>query len=164
MEEERKMTNNDKQVLITREGLNELKSEHEELTKQKRPVIVGRLTNSRQDGDLAENSEYIQAKEELSFIDGRINELEEVINKASIINGSHKNCGCVALGCKVTVKSSTGEQHLFHLVGEWEADPAVKKISHTSPLGKSLLGKKVGEKIEVEAPAGKIIYTILKID
>lgn len=158
------MTNNDEQILITQEGLDGLKSEHEELTKQKRPVIVDRLSNSRQDGDLAENSEYTQAKEELSFIDGRISELEEVINKASIISGSHKNCGCVVLGCKVMVKSSTGGQHLFYLVGEWEADPAVKKISHTSPLGKSLLGKKVGEKFEVMAPAGKIIYTVLKID
>lgn len=160
----RKMTNNDEQILITREGLDELKSEHEELTKQKRPVIVDRLTNSRQDGDLAENSEYVQAKEELSFIDGRISQLEEVINKASIISGNHKNCARIVLGCKVTVKSSNSGQHLFHLVGEWEADPAVKKISHTSPLGKSLLGKKVGEKIEVEAPVGKITYTILKID
>jgi len=158
------MINNNEQILITKEGLNELKNEYEELTKQKRPVIVDRLTNSRQDGDLAENSEYTQAKEELSFIDGRISELEEVINKASVISGSHKNCDCIALGCKVIVKSSTGGQYLFHLVGEWEADPAVKKISHTSPLGKSLLGKKVGEKIEVEAPAGKIVYTVLKID
>jgi transcription elongation factor GreA len=158
------MTISEEQILITQEGLDKLKSEYEELTKQKRPVIVDRLTNSRQDGDLAENSEYSQAKEELSFIDGRINELEEVINKASIISGSHKNCGSIALGCKVTVKSSSGGSHLFHLVGEWEADPAVKKISHTSPLGKSLLGKKVGEIIEVEAPVGKIVYTILKID
>lgn len=158
------MTNNDEQILITQEGLNELKSEHEELTKQKRPVIVDRLSNSRQDGDLAENSEYIQAKEELSFIDGRISELEEVINKASVISGSHNGCSVVSLGCKVTVKSSTGGQHLFQLVGEWEADPLIKKISHTSPLGKSLLGKKVGEKFAVEAPVGRIIYTVVKID
>jgi len=158
------MNNNDEQILITQEGLNELRSEYDELVKAKRPEIVERVSGSRQAGDLAENSEYIQAKEELSFVDGRISELEEVINKAKLINGKHTKCQCIGLGCKVTVKTDGGGQHLFHLVGEWEANPATKKISNTSPLGKSLLGKKVGQKIEVEAPVGKIVYTIVKID
>lgn len=95
-------------------------------------------------------------------MDGRINELEEVINRAVVV-GKKRQCQEVALGCQVTVKARTKE-HIFHLVGEWEADPIEKKISHKSPLGQSLLGKKVGEKAEVDAPAGRIVYTVVKID
>lgn len=158
------MVANEDQILLTPEGLEGLKKEYQHLMEEKRPVVVERLSGSRQTGDLTENTEYIHAKEELSFIDGRISELEEVINKAILINGKHGKCQCVNLGCKITVQTHDGKEHLFHLVGEWEADPAVKKISHNSPLGKSLIGKKVGDSIEVEAPVGKITYTITKID
>lgn len=159
------MNNNDEKILITQEGLDKLKKEYQGLIENKRPTIVERLTNSRQDGDLAENSEYIQAKEELSFIEGRISELEEVINRASVIHPNHNGEDAVYLGCEVTVKANTvNESLVFRLVGEWEADPLVKKISHTSPLGKSLIGKKVGDSFEVEAPVGKITYRVLKIN
>lgn len=156
-------SNNDK-IILTQEGLVALKNEHRHLLEEKRPSVVERLSESRQAGDLAENSEYTQAREELSFIDGRISELEEVLEKATLIKKS--NCGNqkVDLGCKVTVSLNGNKTQIFYLVGDWEADPMAQKISLTSPLGKSLLGRKVGEKIEIEVPAGKVIYTIIKIN
>jgi len=89
--------------------------------------------------------------------------LEKIINNVLIIDDGHDNCQEIKLGCKVTVKSDKGER-IFHLVGEWEANPAEAKISHQSPLGQSLLGRKLGEKVEFDAPAGKIVYTVTKID
>ena len=150
-------------ILFTAEGLEALKKEYRELVEVKRPAVVERLSEARLSGDLAENSEYTQAKEELSFIDGRISELEEILKKAVAAKTDHRQCSQVGLGCRVTVKDSAGET-VFWVVGEWEADPAQKKISYTSPLGKGLLGKKVGDEVEVEVPAGKLVYTITKIE
>lgn len=158
------MNNNRESILITKEGFQALKEEHLTLTKVKRPVIVGRLTESRQGGDLAENSEYLQAKEELAFIDGRISELEEVLKKAVLVVVKTGPRNKVDLGCRVTLIAKDKKEQIFHLVGEWEADPVKQKISHTSPLGKLLLGRKVGEEFEFEAPVGKITYKILKIE
>jgi len=155
-------TDKDK-ILLTHTGFEAIKKEYQELIEIKRPKIVERLADTRQAGDLAENSGYIQAREELSFIDGRIGELEEILKKAVLVENDHQKCYQVGLGCKVTVKNSSGE-HVFWVVGEWEADPVQKKISYTSPLGKSLLGKKVGEQVELEVPAGKLVYTITKIE
>ena len=100
------------------------------------------------------------------MLDGRISELGEVLKTAKVVDdkkaANGKSLG-VDVGKKVTV-SVGGGKHIFEIVGEWEADPASKKISHESPLGLALMGKKVGDEVEVEAPAGKIIYEILKID
>ena len=150
-------------ILFTAEGLEALKKEYRELVEVKRPAVVERLSEARQSGDLSENSEYSQAKEELSFIDGRINEIEEILKKAVVAKNDHWQCDQVGLGCRVTVKNSEGED-IFWVVGEWEANPAQKKISYTSPLGKGLFGKKVGDEVEVEVPAGKLVYTITKIE
>jgi len=157
------MDNLNDRIPLTKNGLEELKKEYEELVKVKRPELVERLSSSRKIGDMAEENEYTQAKQELAFIDGRISELEEVISRAMLIDGGHGNCQEIKLGCKVTVKNASKE-HVFHLVGEWEANPSESRISHQSPLGHSLLGKKVGEKVDFQAPAGRIIYTIVKID
>jgi transcription elongation factor GreA len=155
-------TNQDR-IPLTKEGLENLKKEYQQLVEIRRPQAVVRMASSRKVGDLTEESEYTQAKQELDFIDGRISELDDVINKAIIIDENHGNCPEVKLGCRVTVQAGKDE-YIFHLVGEWEADPAEAKISHQSPLGQSLLGKKIGNKVEVKAPAGKIVYTIIKID
>lgn len=150
-----------KKIYLTKEGLEEQQKEYDELTKVKRPEILARLTAARNMGDLSENAEYTVAREELSFLDGRIDELEEVLKQVVIINNNHSNV--IKLGS--TVKVNTGKDNEeFTVVGEWEADPKEKKISHESPLGKALIGKKVGEKVEVEAPAGKIVYTIEHIN
>ena len=151
-------------VKLTKQGLEALKAELKELTEVKRPYLVDRLSNARNQGDLAENSDYQSAKEELEFLDGRIDELEGVIKNASVVSNGHSNGKSgVGLGTKVTVKSN-GRETVFDIVGEWEADPMNKKIAHDSPLGAALLGKKVGEKAEVEAPAGKVMYEILAIE
>lgn len=159
------MTPNNEDVFLTKEGLEELKKELKELTEKRKPDLIKRVARARDFGDLTENAEYTNAREELSFVEGRIAELEELMVKAKIIEednckNQHKTVG---LGCKVTVKVD-GQKHIFTVVGEWEADPTNKKISHSSPLGKALLGKKKGEKVEVEAPAGKLTYTIIAID
>lgn len=146
-----------KKIYLTKDGLAELKREHEELTKVKRPEVLNRVSQARNMGDLSENAEYNVAREELSFIDGRIDELEELLKQAVLI--SNGKSSTIKLGSKVKVNTGKAKEE-FILVGEWEADPREKKISHESPLGKALLGKKVGEKAEVEAPAGRIIYTI----
>ncbi len=155
-------TNQDK-IPLTKQGLENLKKEYQELMEVRRPQAVVRMASSRKVGDMVEESEYTQAKQDLDFIDGRISELDEVITKAMIIDENHVSCPEIKLGCKVTVQAGKNE-YVFHLVGEWEADPAEAKISHQSPLGQSLLGKKIGDKVEVEAPVGKIVYTIVKID
>ena len=150
-----------KKIYLTREGLEDLKREYEELTKTKRPEILDRVSAARNMGDLSENAEYTVAREELSFIDGRIDELDELLKQAVLISNNHSST--IKLGSTVKVNTNDGKE-VFTLVGEWEADPKEKKISHESPLGKALLGKKVGEKVEVEAPAGKIVYTIEAIN
>ncbi len=154
------MGNNQKMVL-TKDGLEELKTELEQLTVHKRPEVVKRLSDARDLGDLSENSEYAAAKQDLAFIDGRITELEEIIHGAKVVTSHGKKQ--VDVGCKVTLHLN-GKRDIFTVVGEWEADPTNKKISHSSPLGKALLGKKVGDKVEVEAPAGKVMYRILEIE
>ncbi len=148
-------------IKLTQEGLDALKVELKDLKEVKRPKLVDRLANARSQGDLSENSDYQSAKEELEFLDGRIEELEDVIKKASVT--PIKKNGGIDVGTKVTVKVGTNKV-IFDIVGEWEADPINKKISHESPLGKALFGKKVGEKVEVEAPAGKIQYEIVAVE
>lgn len=151
-----------KKIYITKDGLAELKSEYQDLVKVKRPEVVERVAQAREMGDLSENSEYHAAKENLALIDGRIEELAEIIKMAEVIEDSGTGGKTVQIGSKVTVKIN-GKEEVFTLVGEWEADPHEKKISHESPLGKALMGKSIGEKIEVAAPAGKIQYTIAKV-
>lgn len=150
-----------KKIYLTKDGLSELKKEYEELTLVKRPDVLARVSAARNLGDLSENAEYSAAREDLSFIDGRIDELEELLKQAIIISESHQN-HMIKLGSKVTLHHK-GKKEVYTVVGEWEADPTEKKISHKSPLGVALMGKRVGEQVEVEAPAGKILYTIKSI-
>jgi len=152
-----------KKIYLTKEGLEELKSEYEDLIKVKRPDILERVSQARSMGDLSENAEYVAAREELSFIDGRVDELEELVKQAVLIQENHaKGNHVVKLGSTVTVNVK-GKKEIFTVVGEWEADPKERKISHESPLGKALIGKRVGEKVEVEAPAGTLAYTIVSV-
>ena len=148
---------------LTKSGWDTLKNELDELLNVKRPKLVERLAYARSNGDLSENSDYQSAKEELEFLDGRIDELEEVLQKASVVPDTKAGSSGVGVGTKVTVKVN-GKETVFNIVGEWEADPVNKKISHDSPLGLALLGKNIGDTAEVEAPAGKIVYEILAIE
>lgn len=154
-----------KKIYLTKEGLEELKKEYGELSKTKRPDVLSRVSQARSMGDLSENAEYVAARDELSFIDGRIDELEELLKQAVLIveSTSKSSNHVIKLGSKVTLNVK-GKKEIFMVVGEWEADPKDKKISHESPLGKALIGKRIGEKVEVEAPAGKVIYTIVSVN
>lgn len=153
-----------KKIFVTKSGLKDLKKELEDLEKVKRPQVLVRVSSAREMGDLSENSEYTTAREELSLIDGRVEELSDMLKKVEIIDEvmAARRTSSVQLGSKVTVQVNGKKEH-FELVGEWEADPHEKKISHESPLGRALLGKSVGEKIEVEAPSGKITYSVVEI-
>lgn len=152
------MTN---QFLITKAGFTQLQAELDDLVSVKRPALVERLSLARSMGDLAENSDYQSAKEELGFLDGQIAELEELVKNAKVVQPA--NNSQVDLGHAVTVKVNAA-QVKFQIVGEWEAKPAERKISSSSPLGQALLGKKIGESVEVDAPAGKIMYTVVGIE
>ncbi len=153
-----------KKIFVTKQGLEELKEELHDLEKVKRPQVLERVSQARAMGDLSENSEYTAAREELSLIDGRIEELADMLKRVEIIDEEQaaQRTSAVQLGSTVTVKIN-GKKEVFEVVGEWEADPQEKKISHESPLGMALMGKALNEKIEVEAPAGKIIYHIVEI-
>lgn len=148
-------------IFLTKEGLEKLKKEYQELINIKLPGIIERVSRAREMGDLTENSDYQSACEEQSFMEDRINELSQVLYLAKIKKSKTKNK--VDIGSKVMLHDGK-KHHEFMLVGEWEADPVYKKISSRSPLGKALFGKKIGDKIEVEAPVGKIIYEVLKIE
>ncbi len=151
---------NDK-IQFTSAGLAEIQAELEELKNQKLTGVIERVARARDFGDLSENAEYHAAKEELAFIEGRIEELESIVGKAVVATPT-KSKDSVDIGRRVTVEVD-GTDHTYEIVGEWEADPLKKKISHTSPLGQALVGKKKGEQVEFEAPAGKVIYKIKKV-
>jgi transcription elongation factor GreA len=153
-----------KQAQITKVGFEALKKELDGLVNTKRPSVVERLEYARGQGDLTENVEYQTAREELDFLDGRIDELREVIENAKVVNGGKSGkLSQVDVGTKVTV-GVNGSKHIYEIVGEWEADPVNKRISPESPLGQALVGKKVGEAATVEAPAGKVMYKVLAIE
>jgi transcription elongation factor GreA len=153
---------NNKKIYLTKEGLEELKREYDELIKVKRPNVLEHVSQARNMGDLSENAEYVASREELTFVDGRIDELEVILKQAVVIRDTKTTVHAIKLGSTVTLHVN-GKKEIFTVVGEWEADPENKKISHESPLGKVLLGKKVGEKVQVEAPAGKITYSIISV-
>lgn len=152
---------NNKKIYLTQKGLDDLKKEFEDMQNKRRPEVVERLSAAREMGDLSENAEYTAAREELSFIDGRLDELESLLKQVEIISDEHATQS-VGLGSQVVIKIKDKEE-TFTVVGEWEADPVEKKISHESPLGKALIGKAVGEEIHVEAPAGTMTYKVVSI-
>lgn len=148
-------------VYLTKEGLGKLKEELKELVEIRRSEIAQKIKEAREMGDISENAAYDSARQEQAFTEGRISELEEIIKNAKVSEKGKKDAVCV--GCKVTVHIE-GNREEFHIVGPLEADPAGKKISHESPLGAALMGKKVGDKVEVSVPVGKVIYTILRVE
>lgn len=152
---------NDEKIFLTREGFEKLQKEHQELVNEKRKEVALRIQKAREQGDLSENAEYDSARESQAQIEGRILGLEELLKRAQVVKkvkGEKK----VEVGAKVKVHLE-GQNQEFYIVGALEADPGAGKISHESPLGQALLGKKVGDKINVETPAGKVTYKILEI-
>lgn len=150
------------EVTLTQEGYDELISELKQIKEDKLPKGIERVATARSFGDLSENSEYHSAREDLSFLEGRVTELEALVAKAKVIKHKKGKQSEITVGSTVTVHVGK-TKHVYQIVGEWEANPKEKKISEDSPLGKGLLGKKIGEEIEVEAPAGKINYKVADI-
>ncbi|MBP9700554.1 transcription elongation factor GreA [Candidatus Woesebacteria bacterium] len=148
-------------VILTQEGYDEIVAELTDFKNNKLQVAIDRVATARSFGDLSENSEYHAAREDLAFMEGRIAELEQLLSKAKVIKAK-KGRSSVGVGSTVTVHIGK-IKHTYQIVGEWEANPAEKKISESSPLGKALLGKKEGEELEVDAPAGKIKYKVASI-
>lgn len=150
-----------KKFILTKEGLEALKTEYESLTNVKRPQVTQRIRRAREFGDLAENSEYDAAKEEQTLIETRITALEDVLKKAQIITPTKKT-DFIIIGSTVVVEMND-EVHEFAIVGSMEADPSKNKISNESPVGKALLGLKVGETIEVAVGPVKSKIKVLEI-
>lgn len=145
---------------LTSEGIAALKAELAELTTNKRGEIAERLKEAKADGDLSENAMYDAARDDQSFVEGRIAEIEHILKHAIVI--TTKAGGTVALGSKVHVELEQGEQH-YTIVGSTEANPDEGKISDQSPIGRALLGKKAGDEVEVEVPSGVITYKIKNV-
>lgn len=146
---------------LSEEGLEKLKQELHELKTTKRHEIAARLEHAKSLGDLSENAEYQETKEEQELMEQRIAELEERVREAVVMHKPTKT-DSVRVGSTVVVSSSRGED-TYSILGSEEADPGRGKISNESPLGKAFLGKKVGDKVEVHAPAGAIVYMITEI-
>lgn len=150
-----------KQYHLTPEGLAELKAELAELV-SRRSEIAEEIASARSQGDLAENAEYHEAKEEQGRNEGRIEEIENILANSEVIE-TPKDDNKVRLGSKVELKSEDNKVKEFQIVGTVEADPLNGKISDESPIGQALLGKKVGEEVEIKTPAETATYKIADI-
>lgn len=147
-------------VYLSKEGLKKLKDELHHLKTEKRREVAFRIEKAKELGDLSENAEYHEAKEQLSFVEGRIMELKSLIPRAVLIGAAQSDS--VAVGSKVLV-GCEGREKSFTIVGSQEADPLGGLISNESPTGQALLGCKVGEDVEVKIPSGTVRYTIKSI-
>lgn len=143
---------------LTKEGFERLKKELERLKKEERIKVAQQLEEAISFGDLSENAAYDEAKEEQAILEGKIVEIENTINNAIIIK-TPKDNGFIDIGSKVTIEGNNLE-NTFLIVGEEEASPIEKRISHKSPIGKALLGKKVGDKVKIQTPGGVTEYEV----
>ena len=155
-----------RESLITPEGLEKLKAELEELQTVRRREVAERIKEAREFGDIAENSEYDDAKNEQAMLEQRIAQMEERVRRAIVIDKDQVDTGVVSVGVKVHVKDQkTGDSRKFQLVGSAEANPAEHKLSNESPIGKALLGAKKNEVVTVETPRGpKKKFKVTKIE
>ena len=149
---------------MTAEGLARLEEELKHLRSQERPAVIRAIAEARAHGDLSENTEYHAARERQSFIEGRIAELETIIPSSEVIDISKLSGNQVRFGAKVTVLDEETEQEkTYRIVGQYEADMKDGSISISSPLAKALIGKKVGDSVEVPAPGGARAYEITAV-
>lgn len=150
---------------LTKDGYQKLQDELDYLRKVKRQEVAERLHEAMEGGELIENAEYEAAKNEQAFVEGRIQELDALLASAKIIedNGTKKRSDGVQLGSKVTIKEGNFEPEVFTIVGIAEANPREGKISNESPIGKAILGHKIGDSVKVETPGGTYTVKILKI-
>lgn len=152
----------DEPIYLTKEGLENLKKELKELKEVRMPEVSKEIQTARDFGDISENVAYDTAKQEQARVEGKISELEDILKHAKVKNNT-EDTSIVDIGSTVTVHIDGNEMQL-QIVGAVEADPTKRKISHESPIGAALLGKKVGEKVTISAPIGEAIYTITSIN
>ncbi|MEA2056312.1 MAG: transcription elongation factor GreA [Patescibacteria group bacterium] len=150
-----------KKIKLTKKGYEDLKQELDTLVNDKLPKVVDRISKAREKGDLSENSEYQSALEDKDIINARISEIEDVLEKAEVVNKTTSKTK-IGIGSQVKVhlKDKPKQEMSFTIVGQYEGDADEGKISTDSPLGEALLDKKVGEEAIVDAPAGEIVYIV----
>ncbi|PBB06818.1 transcription elongation factor GreA [Salimicrobium humidisoli] len=154
----------EKSFYMTEEGKKNLESELHELKTEKRKEVVERIKTARDFGDLSENSEYDAAKDEQAFVESRIQQIENMIRNAVIIENTSDNPDVVTLGKSVTFQElPDGDEEEYTIVGSAEADPFEGKISNESPMAQSLLGKEIGDKVTVQTPAGDLKVKIISV-
>lgn len=153
----------DKPVLITRDGLRKIEEEHEELVGSRRREIAERIKHARDFGDIAENAEYTEAKNEQSLVEGRIQTLEAILRNAVVIEDATRQPGIVGVGASVKVSDDEGDEE-YSIVGPAEADPLKGMISNESPLGRALLGKRAGDEVEWSSPSGTSRLKIVAVN
>ena len=150
-----------KKAFMTREGYDRLKKELDHLKSVRRKEVAQRISEAKDFGDISENSEYEEAKNEQAFMEGRIAELEKILKVAQIKDKCENNLH-VEVGCQVILQDH-GQEEVYSIVGSAETDPGAGKISIESPIGNALMGRSVGEKVFVRTPSGEVEYTIKEI-
>jgi transcription elongation factor GreA len=155
----------DREVILTEEGYARLREEIEYLSSDKRREVAERIKEAREFGDIAENSEYDDAKNEQAQLEYRIQSLEQKLRNARVVDTEHVSTETVSIGARVTLKDvKTKATHEYSIVGSAEADPRNGRLSNESPVGRALLGKRKGEKVTVPAPRGALQYQVVKIE
>lgn len=155
------MENSNEELLLTKDGLEKLENELSHLRTVKRKEIAARIKEAISYGDITDNSEYEDAKNEQAFIEGRIITLEKMLRRARLLEKDENSGSLISLGSTVTLRDlNLNQDYEYTIVSTAEADPAEKKISNESPVGKAILGLTVGEQVEVKAPAGTFSYRI----
>ncbi|EOC99775.1 transcription elongation factor GreA [Caldisalinibacter kiritimatiensis] len=155
----------EKEVILTSEGLKKVENELEYLKTVKRKEVAERIKQAIAFGDISENSEYDEAKNEQAQVEERIAKLEKMLRYAKVIDAADISVDVVSVGSRVTVKDEEFNEEIeYTIVGSAEADPYEAKISNESPVGKALIGRKVGDVVEVQVPDGVIKYEVLKIE
>jgi transcription elongation factor GreA len=152
-------------IPMTKNGHVELSKELENLKKVQRPNVIAAISEARAHGDLSENAEYHAAKEQQSFIEGRIQELESVLGRADIIDPTSLNGNTVRFGATVKIADEdTDEETTYQIVGDYEADIEKKRLSLSSPVSRAMIGKSVGDSVSVTTPKGAKDYEILEVE
>jgi transcription elongation factor GreA len=159
-----KLPNNEKETILTQSGFRKLEEELEYLKSIRRKEVAERIKQAKEFGDLNENAEYDDAKNEQAFVEGRILQIEQMLRNARVIDSHETAPDAVTVGSTVRLREAAGGDEIsYTIVGTAEADPLLDRISNESPVGQALLGRRIGETVTVRVPAGTIRYTILAI-